>query len=53
MIPVAARGLTKAERNYSTTRKELLALVWGSEHFETYFYGDAFSPELITMPYSG
>lgn len=42
VIAFAARALTKAERNYSTTRKELLALVWGSEHFETYLYGRRF-----------
>ena len=42
MIAFAARALTKAERNYSTTWKELFALVWGSEHFETYLFGRRF-----------
>lgn len=36
VIAFAVRALTKAERNYSTTGKELLALVWGASYFETY-----------------
>ena len=42
VIVYAARALSKAERNYSTTRKELLALVWGTERFETFLYGRRF-----------
>ena len=42
VIAYAARALSRAERNYSTTRKELLALVWGLEHFETYLFGRRF-----------
>ena len=38
----AAQGLSKSERNFSITRKELLALVWGAEHFEAYLYGKTF-----------
>ena len=42
VIAYAARALSKAERNYSTTRKELLALLWGTERFETFLYGRRF-----------
>jgi len=42
VIAYAARAFSKADRNYSTIRKELLALVWGTEHFGTYLYGRQF-----------
>ena len=39
---ICSVGTIKAERNYSTTQKELLALVWGMELFETSLYGRRF-----------
>ena len=39
MIAYAAHALSKAERNYSTAWKELLALEWTTEKFETFLYG--------------
>ena len=42
VIAYATRAPSKAERNYSMTRKELLALVWGTDHFEKYLYGRRF-----------
>ena len=36
MTAYGAHALSKAERNYSTARKELLALEWATEQFETF-----------------
>ncbi|XP_038066604.1 uncharacterized protein LOC119736660 [Patiria miniata] len=42
VIAYASRALTKSERNYCVTRKELLALVFFVKHFRPYLYGQRF-----------
>ena len=41
-IGYAGRGLTPAETRYTTTEQELLAVVWGIQHFRVYLEGQKF-----------
>ena len=43
VIAYGSRAMTKAERRYCATRRELLALVWGVRHFRPYLYGCKFT----------
>ena len=37
VVAYASKTLTRTERKYCATRREMLALVWGTHHFRPYF----------------
>lgn len=41
-VAYASRQLTKAEKNYCTTERECLALLWGIKQYRTYLFGQDF-----------
>ena len=41
-IAYASRTMTRAEKRYCATRREMLALVWASHHLRSYLYGKRF-----------
>ena len=42
VLAYASRVLSKNERKYCATRREMLALVWAVHHFRPYLYGKEF-----------
>ncbi|XP_033229779.1 uncharacterized protein LOC117181328 [Belonocnema kinseyi] len=52
-VSFASRSLNPAERNYSTTEKEMLAIVWGIKQYKHLLYGQAFKVYTDHQPIKG
>ena len=52
LFPVCygSKKLSSAERNYSTVKKECLAIVWGFKKFHVYLYGVSFVLQMDHKP---
>ena len=53
VISYASRALSVVESRYSQTDREMLAVVWGTEHYHLYVYGSTFTVRTDHKPLLG